>query len=253
LDPQILEGAEAFSVDGGPVAALLLHGFTGSPQSLKDLGSFLSERGISVSAPRLPGHGTTWQDLSARTSSEWTAEAERAFERLASSHDEVFIVGLSFGVSVAVNLIAHHPGRIAGLTSLAGFIWTGDPRARFAPIIRRLVKVLPGVGNDIADPSGLEIAYEHLPTAATHEMLKFIRRARAELPEVDCPTLIIHSRNDHTAVPRNAEIIAQEVGASDVQMEWLDRSYHVVTLDYDRLDVFQRTFDFINERASHAL
>lgn len=252
-DTKVLEGAEAFSLGEGPVAALLIHGFTGSPQGLRELGEFLARKGVSVRAPRLPGHGTAWQDLSTRTASDWTGEAGRALADLSATHDEVFVVGLSFGVAVGVDLISHNPDRVAGFVALASFVWTGDPRARLAPIIRRLTKSLPGVGNDIADPQGVEIAYTRLPTAATSAMLRFCRHARAELSEVRCPALVIHSRNDHTASPRNAEIVSAEIGSSEVEMVWLERSYHVITLDYDRRDVFEKTFDFIKEHSSHAL
>ena len=36
-DPSILPGAEPFSSQGGPHGALVLHGFTGSPQSMRGL------------------------------------------------------------------------------------------------------------------------------------------------------------------------------------------------------------------------
>lgn len=45
---------------------LLCHGFTGSPQTLRGWADYLAAQGLTVSLPRLPGHGTTWQDL-ART------------------------------------------------------------------------------------------------------------------------------------------------------------------------------------------
>ena len=48
-------------------------------------------------------------------------------------------------------------------------------------------------------------------------------------------------------------IATLEIASSEVEVVWLDRSYHVITLDYDRRAVFDKTFDFIRERSSHAL
>ena len=58
-----LPGTEPFEHTGGPVGVLLCHGFTGSPQTLRPWAEYLAQQGLTVSLPRLPGHGTTWQDL----------------------------------------------------------------------------------------------------------------------------------------------------------------------------------------------
>src|SRR5580704_15003176 len=54
----VLHGAEAFSAPGGPDGVLVLHGFTGSPFSMRPLADKLAEAGYAVELPRLPGHGT---------------------------------------------------------------------------------------------------------------------------------------------------------------------------------------------------
>lgn len=66
MEPQILKGAEEFTLGQGTVGVLLVHGFTGSPQTVRGLGAYLAERDLAVEGIRLPGHGTTWQDLNAR-------------------------------------------------------------------------------------------------------------------------------------------------------------------------------------------
>jgi carboxylesterase len=55
----IMPGAEPESIDGGPHGALVLHGFTGNPQSMRGLAHALGAAGFSVEMPLLPGHGTT--------------------------------------------------------------------------------------------------------------------------------------------------------------------------------------------------
>lgn len=65
--------------DGGRrVGVLLLHGFTGSPASLVPWGRHLAAHGLGVAVPRLPGHGTSWQELNRTTWAYWYAEAERS-------------------------------------------------------------------------------------------------------------------------------------------------------------------------------
>lgn len=252
-EPELLEGAEEFALGRGAIGAVLVHGFTGSPQSLRGLGEYLAERDVAVRGIRLPGHGTTWEDLNTRAAEEWVAAVESGFEAVAAEHDDVFIVALSFGAALALDFAARNPGRIGGMVTLGGFVHTGDPRRFFAPVIRRFVKSLPPVGNDIADPSLREVAYARLPTNAAYHMLKIVKRARRSLPRVDVPILVMHGRNDHTVHPRNADIIYNSVASEDKELVYLERSYHVITMDYDRDEVFRRTHEFIKARARHAV
>lgn len=246
---KIIEGAEAFELGEGPVGALLVHGFTGSPHSMRGIGEYLAERGVAVKAPLLPGHGTRWEDLNAVTVEDWVATVEEGFHEMAAEHDEVFIVALSFGAALSLDLAARYPDGVAGIVTLAGFVQTKDPRRFLAPVIKRLVRSLPGVGDDIAAPDIHEIAYDRLPTAGAHQMLKMLKRARLGLRAVTAPILIMHGRNDKTVLPFNAYVIHDGVGSTDKEIVYMEKSAHVITLDYDKDEVYERTYDFIKDRS----
>ena len=94
---------------------LLCHGFTGSPQSLRPWAEYLAEAGLSVSLPRLPGHGTTWQEMARTRWEDWFAEVNRAFEELRSWSDEIFVMGLSMGGCLALRLAELHGPAVSGL------------------------------------------------------------------------------------------------------------------------------------------
>lgn len=246
---KIIEGTEGYSLGRGPVGALFCHGFMSSPQNMRLLADYLVERDIAVRAPLLPGHGTTWQDLNTKTTADWAGAIEDAFHGVKAECDEVFLVALSFGAALALDLAARYPDQIAGVVTLAGFVATKDPRRFLTPMIRRVVRSLPGVGNDIADPELKEIVYDRLPTSGVHFMLKQVKKARLGLPSVTAPILVMHGRNDRTVLPFNAEIIYNTVASVDKEIVWLERSNHVITLDHDRNDVFDRTHRFIAERS----
>jgi hypothetical protein len=86
---KVIPGAEAFRMGDGEVGALLLHGFTSTPDNLRGLGAYLSERGVAVSAPLLPGHGTSWQELASRRSRDRLGAAESAFHQMGSAPGRV--------------------------------------------------------------------------------------------------------------------------------------------------------------------
>ena len=246
---EVLEGAEEFTLGSGRTGALLVHGFTGSPQSMRGLGEFLAANQIKVEGIRLPGHGTTWQDLNARNDSEWIEAVEAGFAKLEAECEEVFIVALSFGMSLAADFAARNPDRVAGVVSLAGFVETKDPLRFFTPVMRYILKSVPGVGNDICDPEGRELCYDRLPVSASYHMLKAAKRARQALPGMSAPLLVLHSPQDHTAPPFNARTIHDTAGSTDKELVWLERSYHVITLDHDKDEVFRRTLEFIKSRS----
>ena len=250
---KILEGCEEFVFGEGPVGALLVHGFTGSPQGLRALGEHLAAQGIAIAGPRLPGHGTTWEDLATRSSDEWRETVETSFDHLSSQVDEVFLVGLSFGGALCLDLAARRADDVAGIVTLAGMVFSKDPRRFLAPVIKRITASIPGVGNDIADPAGKEIVYTRVPTKAADQVLAYVKRAKDALPWVTSPILVMHGRNDHTVHPSNAGYIYEHVGSTDKELLWLERSYHVVTLDYDKDVVADRTLGFIKEHAKNAV
>ena len=106
----IRPGAEAWSVDGDDrIGVLLLHGFTGSPASMRPWGELLAQRSWTVRVPRLPGHGTRWQDMNITRWEDWYSEADRNLRELTSRCDRVFVGGLSMGGSLTLRLAQEHP------------------------------------------------------------------------------------------------------------------------------------------------
>lgn len=250
---EILEGCEDFAFGDGPTGVVVTHGYTSSPQNVRELGKHLADNGLRVVGPRLPGHGTTWEDLATRTPAEWRETLETEFDKLKAECDQVFLVGLSFGGALSLDLAERRPDEVAGVIGLAPFLFTKDPRRHLAPIIRRVVKALPGVGNDIADPSLKEVVYDKVPTSSTYLMLRFCKDVTANLDKVTAPVLMMHGRQDHTAPPECSQVIYDNVSSEDKELIWLDRSYHVITLDYERDDVAAHTLNFIKERSKHAV
>src|SRR5262249_38255640 len=74
--------------------------------------------GVTVIAPRLPGHGTSWQDLETTSWHDWEREAEAALLDLAGRCTTVVAAGLSMGASLTLHLAARHPDRVAGVVAI---------------------------------------------------------------------------------------------------------------------------------------
>jgi carboxylesterase len=240
----IIKGAEPESIDGGPHGALVLHGFTGNPGSMKGVAHALADAGFAVELPLLPGHGTVVEDMLDTTWADWSREAEAALERLqARVTGEVVVVGLSMGGSLTAWLGTRHP-ELAGLVFINAAVSIPEGmRELVEAAIANGDDLMDGIGSDIADPDSQELAYKQTPLRPLLSLFDAEEETRPKLPNITCPSLIITSRQDHVVPPENSDVLAAEVGGP-VERVWLDRSYHVATQDYDKEEIFTKTVEF---------
>jgi carboxylesterase len=99
-----IPNSDGFTLSGGKIGVLVLHGFTGSPVTIKPWAEYLNQIGYTVAAPCLPGHGTTWQEMNETTWQDWYDEVELSFIELKSKCDRVFVAGFSMGGALALRL-----------------------------------------------------------------------------------------------------------------------------------------------------
>lgn len=246
---QVLEGAESWSFGSGDVGALVIHGFTSNPSGLRPLAQQLADAGFAVEMPLLPGHGTTWQHLARTGWRDWAREVIDAFELLRQRTQRQVAVGLSMGGTLALHLGQHRGDDLAGLVLINPVVRVRDPRLKLLWLLKRVLPSLPGIGGDIADPEGDEMAYDRVPLKAVASMVEFQRTVRDNLSRVSVPTLVFTSREDHVVDPVNSTMIMEGVSSTDREQIWLERSYHVATLDYDADLIVERTIAFIKRVA----
>lgn len=246
-EPKVWDDAQPFSFEGNSTGVLVIHGFTGSTQSMLPYGETLAAKGYTVVGPRLPGHGTTVEDMATRKYTEWTGAAERALKELSGKCDRVFVTGLSMGGTITLWLAARYPDRIAGVVPVNALALT-KPIFKLAPLLKFL-KTVPGVGSDIKKPECKESCYGKVPVAAVCELTKLLAEMREGLPRVTAPALVVASRVDHVvSEPSNANYIMANLGSKEKEMLWLENSYHVATLDNDAGLIFERAAAFIERQ-----
>jgi carboxylesterase len=241
----ILDGAEPFSAAGGPHGALVVHGFTGSPQSLRGLAKAFASAGFAVELPRLPGHGTHVDDMATTTWEDWSATTDRAYEELAARCDRVVAAGLSMGGTLTLWLASRHP-EIAGIVLVNAFADaapTAEMRAGVRAALDAGTTILPGVGGDIALPGATELAYDELPARGFLSLLDAAEELAPKLGEIRMPALVVHSLQDHVVARDSRDLLERSLGGP-VEILELERSYHVATLDYDKDEIERRAVEF---------
>ncbi|PRH80965.1 esterase [Streptomyces solincola] len=248
----VLPGAEPFRHEGGEVGVLLCHGFTGSPQSLRPWARYLADRGLTVSLPLLPGHGTRWQDMQLTGWQDWYAEVDRELRALTARCRRVFVLGLSMGGALALRLAARHGDAVAGVAVVNPANKVHGAGVRVLPVVRHLVPSQPGLVGDIAKEGVVELGYDRVPLHAAYSLVRFLRLVDTELPQVTQPVLLMHSAVDHVVPPVDSARVLGRISSLDVTEVVLEQSYHVATLDHDAERIFEESHAFIGRLAAGA-
>ena len=248
LDPS------AFWLEGGPVGVLLIHGFTGSPPEMRLVGDYLNHRGLTVSGPLLPGHGTTAEDLNRWQWTDWTAHIEGALGQLQAGCETVFVGGLSMGALLTLYLAAQHP-ELSGAIVYSPATMVANRLIYLSPILKYLRRQVPKPGEGDSDLTDAEAegrlwSYETHPTFATHQLLKLSRQVQRLLPQVTCPLLVIHSTLDRSIHPNSAPLTYDRAGSTDKELVTLHNSGHCLTVDSEWESVSEKTYQFIQEGAN---
>lgn len=245
----ILTEGKPFSARGnGDIGCLVMQGFTGTVGSIRYYAQQLAAKGLSVEAPRLTGHGTQWQDVNKAHYTDWTQDAERAYQLLAKCCKKVFVTGLSMGGTLILYLAERHP-EIAGVIPVNAPVFLTDKRALFLPIVRHLIASTPAIASDIMEPGVVEPAYDRTPTSGAYEMSKLLAITRKDLKCITQPILIMRSSHDHVVPHECGPYILQHVSSADKNIIVFENSGHVVTMDYDKDAVVEHAWQFIQRIA----
>jgi carboxylesterase len=246
----VLPGAEAYSHTGGKTGVLLCHGFTGSPQSLRPWAEFLAGHDLTVSLPRLPGHGTTWQEMARTRWEDWYAEVDRAFDELRAATDEIFVMGLSMGGCLALRLAELRGSAISGLVLVNPSVTAETKLFLLAPVLKLIVPSLKGLASDIKKDGSTELGYDRVPVKAAATLPGLWKITTKHLDQVSQPVLVYRSTTDHVVGPANVEILRQALPADQLEIRECPDSYHVATLDNDAEAIFSGSLDFVRSLQS---
>jgi carboxylesterase len=245
MKDKILTGCESIFKSNGKKGCLLLHGFTSCPFELRLLGDHLQNEGFSISIPLLPGHGTSLRDLKAQSWMDWYEAAKMALFELRKTCQTVFVIGLSMGGSIALHLSAHY--EVDGIVALAPGLYLKN---KFSFLSHVLYPFYPyskkWFGPDIkADVE--TITYDKIPVKSLSELLRMFKHLRDDLTDINAPLLIIYAKQDHVINGKSAQEIYKKVSSKNKRILGLNDSYHIITLDVEKEQVFRETLNFLKE------
>ena len=229
-----------------PSAALLLHGFGGTPFEMNPLVEALERRGFKVTNLMLPGHGRGIDELARTGYADWYAAAEAEYLRLTTEHGSVCLAGASMGGSLCLDVAA----RLADSTPPAAVVTLATPLWMYRwrkgeisdwrwPVLGLLKHVQPLLkvpapskeSREIAPWSGIEGV---ISLKALCSMLQGLEALRGRIDSVTAPLLVLHAPGDSLVPLANAWDIVSGVSSSVRRLELLPiqetiTSRHVLT------------------------
>ncbi len=255
----VIVGAETLDL-GDPrsaTACLLLHGFIGTVSDFNQLPQRLADAGCYVRVLRLPGHGTSPEDLEEQTADALYAAVREEYDRLADRYAAVDVVGFSMGGALATLLASERP--VHRLVLIAPYYdvpmrwYYVLPPHWWNHLVGRafhfLPKWRPFVCVNKKESKGAWPTYGAVSTKSVRMAEELGRRARQRevLAKVTTPVLHLHAKPDRAASPKAARKAVAAMASTDKQSVWYTRSNHILLWDYDAEDVEERVVEFIRD------
>ena len=243
-----------FHLAGGRVGLLMLHGFMGSPNSLRPLADYLAVQGYTIHAPLLPGHGHLPARLHRVTHRQWLASAQNGYDELATVCDEIFIIAHSMG-AICGGYLAMRQKKVRGLVAIAPLYVVPRRSIRWMRLLRYLLpflhplkwKLLPRETvferiRDFAPDLDLDHPlvqaqlheWSKLPTSALAELHKMTMLNRPIWPRVRVPLFVLHGEADDVALPQYAPVLLRRAKSADKMLELIPNGGHEILRLHDR-------------------
>ncbi|MGE5545229.1 MAG: alpha/beta hydrolase [Bacillota bacterium] len=241
--------AMPFELVGGRVNCLLIHGLTASPSEMKLLGEYLHQRGYSVYAPLLPGHGTTPKHLNQTRWPEWYQEVESQAVRLLQQPHPLIVIGLSMGALLSLELGARVRG-IRGIVCINPPLVLQDWKSSWARLIKVFRNYIPkSIGDEDREMEGRgRFAYDRIPLKALVSMQALVKDVVGRLEYIDIPVLAVQGGRDELVDRRSYKILAQRLPPERMHYLYLMRSPHVATMG-EELEILGAEIDRFITRA----
>lgn len=231
-------------------AVLLIHGWTTTPYELRRLGKYLNEKGYTVFAPLLTGHGKAPKDLENVVWEKWMEDVEMAYSELRGKYDRIYAVGTSLGASL-VSVLAGKKPEISGIVLLA--MPYAVRMEKFASFCARIVSLFRKYNKKYYPPSfgssstvTREISYQIYPIKSAFEVYRLIKFTRKNISKIKQPCFIMQSEIDHIVAKKSLENIYDKISSKVKEKKYIPEAYHTFISDIKKEHIFGEILDFLN-------
>ena len=218
------------------LGCLLIHGFCGSRSEISVLADYFNDQGIDARMVVLKGHESTLRELRRSTRQDWLCSAVKAMEHMKRDYENVVVIGFSMGGLCATYLQTFSPVATI-LINCPIYFWNmkiiiPDFMKDFHRALHRYI-----LKNTATSPRSL---YQFL--SLLKETLKENRFGC-----IQCPTMVIQSKDDETVNPKSAKYIYHHLGSSQKELRSYIHGGHRILMSKRSLDVCRDIDRFLRQ------
>ena len=224
-------------------AVILVHGFSSSPREMRALADLLHQHHFIVYGARLPGHGTTPDDLAGQQVENWQETILRGYSALSKDGFKVSAVGISTGALLTLDLARHV--HLESIVLLAPFLKLRHWLAEYVAFLSRFIRYQK---KQISKEEA-SFYYSLRPLKGIVQINKLRRKMKNELSSIIVPTLILASTGDTTIAPGTAEEIYAGLSSPTKQIHiYGDNVPHGLSTENNpcQQDVLNRCLEFLS-------
>jgi esterase/lipase len=231
---------------------LLIHGLMAAPEEVRQWAIFLHEKGLTVYAPRLSGHGTSSRDLSVRNYNEWLDSVDRGHAILKTCCKKILVAGFSTGAGLALQSVILKPHDFEAVIAISAPLRFKSFSSRFAETLHgfNLFCNYLGMGNQACefmqnDADNPHINYLRCPVSSFVQVKKLMKKVHKSLPDIFIPALVIQAKNDPKVAPESGPAIYKLLGTDKKHFSWIDYNMHGIVRGEIALEVFKEVVTFL--------
>ena len=237
---------------GSDIGVLLIHGMMAAPEEVRQWAIFLHEKGLTVYAPRLSGHGTSSKDLSVRNYNEWLDSVDRGHAILKTCCKKILVAGFSTGAGLALQTVILKSHDFEAVIAISAPLRFKSFSSRFAETLHgfNLFCNYLGMGNQACefmqnDADNPHINYLRCPVSSFVQVKKLMKKVRKSLPDIFIPALVIQAKNDPKVAPESGPAIFKLLGTDKKHFSWIDYNMHGIVRGEIASEVFKEVESFL--------
>lgn len=239
--------------EGSGYGVLLMHGYLAQPEEVRQFAEFLHAKGYSVFVPRLPGHGTTPEDLMTRSWSDWYHASRRGYRIIRECSDRVVACGFSMGAGIALLNAARRRGDFCAVISVSAPVRMKGWALRHARFIYALQKITSAVGLHAVPPlldhhpENREINYLQNPVHGVAQLSSLMTHAADELGRITLPICAIQADEDPVIEKDSLDLIMSRVKSAVREKHLLKGNIHGIVRGETAKEVFETAARFLEK------
>ncbi|MFA6171913.1 MAG: alpha/beta fold hydrolase [Patescibacteria group bacterium] len=237
-------------------AILFFHGLGGKLEGADFLFKYLENKGYAIYSPVLKGHEDDFKDINSYYPEHWFMQAEDELNKILRNHNNVYLVGASFGGNICLSLAAKHPDKVKGVVTLETPVFFNFKlwvSLRVAQPILELLGIEKVSKSGAFYRSGYQSdghSYEYVPVKTAGKIFEYINsRTKNEVMKIVSPIFILQAEKSDLIKKKSANYIFDNVKSQIKRVEYLPLDNHDLDLfdEKEKILTMEKVYEFLSK------